>query len=50
MNLTNTLFAKANYGPIICGKEYRVIGEGTDWYQVQANGRGVYCPNWVFGL
>lgn len=50
MTFTNVekLFAKVDYGPIKCGKEYRILESGRDWYKVQTNGRRFYCPQWVF--
>lgn len=37
-----------NYGPIIAGRDYRVVAEGIDWYGVMLNGRLIHVFKWVF--
>mgnify|MGYP001814631908 CR=1 FL=1 len=42
------LEAQCNYGPIKRKQDYRVLGEGRDWYLVSVKGKPVYVYKWVF--
>jgi hypothetical protein len=43
-----TLKATVDYGPVKAGKEYRVVGEGCDWYAVKVRGTVLHVFRWVF--
>ena len=42
------LEATSSYGPIKRRQDYRILGEGLDWYLVIVKGKPIYVFKWVF--